>query len=128
MHQKTVIKIIGLAELLIAFIALVSFAVCFLFSTLRKPPNVFAFVVISNAISILLGVGMLCYREWARVALIFFSGYIIITKLLIFSQLLHFSGEILVFMPEELKNVISIVYHSFLILALRNPAVKTYFK
>ncbi|MBN1794262.1 MAG: hypothetical protein JW844_04805 [Candidatus Omnitrophica bacterium] len=127
MHRPVIIKIIGIAELLVAFVALASFAICFLLSTLNKPSNVFVFVVISNIISASLGIGILRHREWARATLIFFSGYIIITKLLIFSQLLHFSGEILVFIPPTLKNALSIVYHGFLIVVLRNPAVKKYF-
>jgi len=127
MKYRIIIKAVGCIELIIGSITFLNLITYSSLSITKKPMNVFIFVIISNAISVLLGLGILNYRNWARKFLIFFSGYIIITKILIFSNLLYFTGEIVTFIPNSLKDSISILYHSFLILFFIQTVVKKYF-
>lgn len=83
-----------------------------------KPLNVYVFVLITATISFILGVGMLARREWARKLLIFFSGYILITKIMKYTGLFVFKGDILTVIPVWLKDSTSFLYHFVLILVL----------
>ncbi|HNX90517.1 MAG TPA: hypothetical protein PKY78_02880 [Candidatus Omnitrophota bacterium] len=119
--RKIVFNTIGIIEMLIGITTLV---VCFAVQTWGiggfavKSPNVYIFVVTTATMSFALGVGMLFNREWARKLLIFFSGYIIITKILIYLGLLTFNGEIFKAVPTSAKNIISLLYHILLIVVL----------
>jgi hypothetical protein len=83
-----------------------------------KPLNLYVFVVITATMSFILGVGMLARREWARKLLIFFSGYILITKIMKYTGLIVFKGDILTAIPVWLKDSTSFLYHFALILVL----------
>ncbi len=127
MGNRTIIKIIGITEVLIglsSFFAAIIFSFMFIS---KRPLNVFFFVIIASVISYSIGLGLLDYKNWARLLLVFFSGYIIVTKILMFLNLLYFKGEIITFIPIELKNTISIIYHAFVKIYLTRPFVKKYF-
>jgi len=119
--KKIIFSIVGAIEVVIGLITLIS---CFVVQTWNifgytpKPFSVYVFVVVSAMISFVLGVGMLSYRDWARIALIFFSGYVVLTKIMIYSKLLVFSGEILTIVPVWSKDVVSVGYHLVLIITL----------
>ncbi|MBD3426989.1 MAG: hypothetical protein GF409_07175 [Candidatus Omnitrophica bacterium] len=83
-----------------------------------KPLNVYIFVTLTAITAFILGIGVLNRRRWAIRLLIFFSGYIILTKLLIYSGLLTFSGSIFTILPVHIKDGISILYHSLVIIIL----------
>lgn len=83
-----------------------------------KPMNLYLFVVISACTSFVLGVGLLFKREWARSLLIFFSGYVILTKILRYAGLMTFDGEIIRTIPSWTKDAISFFYHAAIILFL----------
>lgn len=125
---KLTVKVIAFLEVVIGlstFVGLIAFQLLFI-ST--KPLNVFIFVLVSSAISLGIGLGLLTYRDWARKTLLFFSMYIVFTKILIFSGLLQFNGEIITFVPDALKNSVSLLYHSFIILFFSRSNVKQFFK
>ena len=128
MKYKIIIKAVAVIEFLIGSSTLLGLISYSLLSILRKPLSVFIFVLISSAISISIGLGLFNHKEWARKTLIFFAGYIILTKLMTFSNLLQFTGEIITFIPAGFKNSISILYHSLIVLFFNQAAVKENFK
>jgi hypothetical protein len=93
----------------------------------KKPANVFLFVLVSAAASFIIGAGLFRRKEWARMPLVFFSGYIILTKMLVFTGLMKFSGEIITFIPADLKNLISILYHFFVVVYFTRMSIKKEF-
>lgn len=119
--RKIIFSIVGAIEVIIGLITLLS---CFVVQTWNifgyspKPFRVYVFVVVSAVISFVLGVGMLSYRDWARKLLIFFSGYVVLTKIMVYSKLLTFSGDILTVVPVWSKDMVSVIYHVVLIIVL----------
>lgn len=110
-----IIRSVGIIELVIGISTFISISTFSLMSISEKPINIFTFVFISSIISIIIGAGLLTHKNWARNLIVFFSGYVILTKILIYSGILHFSGEILAFIPTDIKDFTSILYHSFII-------------
>ena len=127
MSKKIIVRLIAFVELLIGLSTLFGLIKYSLLLVSKKPINVFVFVLLSSAISTVIGLGLINYREWARNLLVFFSGYVILTKILILSGLLRFSGEIITVIPATLKNCISILYHSFVIIFFNQRVIKKYF-
>lgn len=127
MNIRGIIRKVAYIELFIGVVTLSGLAASLFLSLPVKPLNVFLFVLISAVISTAIGVGILTHRRWARTLLVFFSGYIIITKVLIFANLLHFSGEIITFVSSDIKNTISLCYHGFVLIFFTRLDVKTYF-
>jgi len=124
---KKIIRAIAFIEISIGAITMVSLVTYLLFSASEKPVSVFIFVLISSMISISIGYGFFHHKEWARKTILFFSGYIVLTKILIFSGLLHFNGEVMTFIPTSLKDFISFIYHIFIIFFFNNSIVKRSF-
>ncbi len=122
-----ILILIAYVELSIGLITLFGLATYEFFHLSTKSPAVAAFVIVSNLISASLGIGLLNYRRWARALLLFFSGYVILTKLFLFLGLIKLNGEIVLFIPTGLKNTISIFYHVFIIIFLNLPSVKKLF-
>ncbi|OGX17670.1 MAG: hypothetical protein A3K83_03145 [Omnitrophica WOR_2 bacterium RBG_13_44_8b] len=126
--QKLTIRVIAFLEVLIGFTTLSSLITFQVYSVSTKPMNVFIFVLVSSLISIIIGFELMNYKNSARKALLFFSMYIVFTKLLIFANLLQFKGEIITFISGPLKNSTSLLYHSFILLLFNQPKVKEIFK
>lgn len=124
---KNTIRIIALIELAIGTITIFGLTGSALFCLSKKPPHVFIFVLVCAIISSVIGMGLVKYKEWARVLLVFFSGYIILTKVLIFLDLMHFNGEMMTLVPVGIKNLISITYHGFILLFFTRTAAKKHF-
>ena len=113
---KIFVFLIGVIEILIGVFTLFGVAIVQIADVQGiepKPLNVYLFVVVAAAVSFVLGVGVIAKREWAGKVLIFFSGYIILTKLLKYLGLLTFSGDILTVIPPRGKDAVSILYHLF---------------
>lgn len=127
MSLKGVIRIIAVTELLIGASTFLGVTGTYLFHLSKKSPAVFIFILLSAMVSGAIGLGLLAYKKWAMSSLIFFSGYIIITKVLIFAGLMHFNGEIITFIPTELKNYISVAYHICIALFLTRHKVREQF-
>ncbi|MBD3378874.1 MAG: hypothetical protein GF408_00205 [Candidatus Omnitrophica bacterium] len=119
--SRKVYLIIGTIEMLIGLFTisfLVSGKLGFLRGFPEKPLNIYIFVIVSAVISFALGAGLICMKEWARVLLVFFSGYIIIQKVLLFAGLLALNWETAVFVPAGIKNIISLFYHFVILVSL----------
>ncbi len=123
MNDRLAVKAIALIEIFIGLATLASLIIHSVLSLSTKPFNVFTFVLASAVTSAILGVGLLNYRDWARALLVFFSGYIVLTKILIFMNLLHFSGEVFTYIPTGIKNASSILYHILLVFYLTRPRI-----
>ncbi|MCX5678963.1 MAG: hypothetical protein NTY76_07675 [Candidatus Omnitrophica bacterium] len=124
---KKLIRTIAVIELSIGAFTICGITIYGLLAISRKPLNVFIFVFLAGVASSVIGMGLFNYKHWARNLLIFFSGYIILIKIMIFADLLHLNGEIMTFPPASLKNYISIAYHGFIVLFLTRQTVKECF-
>ena len=124
----TVVELIGSIELLIGLTTILFVILFDLFSIVEKPLGVFIFVMISAVLSTTIGFGILRYRRWARILIIFFSGYVICLKVLIYLNIVYFTGEILKVVPSDLKNIVSFLYHLSVIIFFTNKKVITRFK
>ncbi len=121
--MNILIKLVGLIELLIGLTTVLFVTIFSAFSIVEKPLNVFIFVVTSAVISASIGYGILNYRNWARVSVVFFSGYVIALKFLIFLNIMQFTGEIFIILPSYIKDSISVLYHAFLMIFFTHKSV-----
>ncbi|MDB4349591.1 hypothetical protein OAA99_01400 [Omnitrophica bacterium] len=117
------VELIGFIELLIGLTTVLFVTLFDLFSVVEKPLSVFIFVTLSSVISAVIGFGILRYKNWARILLVFFSGYVIILKILIYLGIVQFSGEIITVPPSYIKDFVSILYHAFIIIILNNKDI-----
>ena len=124
----TLVELIGCIELLIGLTTILFVILFDIFSIVQKPPGVFIFVLVSAALSVAIGFGILRYKRWARMLIIFFSGYVVFLKVLIYLGVVHFTGEILKVVPFYLKNISSVIYHVFVIIFFTNKSVVSKFK
>lgn len=127
MKPRTIINLIASIEVAIAMATVFGLTYSLLLSRSTKPANVFVFVLASAAISFFLGVSLFFLKNWARQLLVFFSGYVILTKILVFMNILRLEGEMITSISNPAKNTISILYHLFAIIALLRPSVKKLF-
>lgn len=127
MTTKHIIRAVAFVELLIGLSTIFSLTTLTLLSISTKPLNVFIFVTISATISAALGIGIFKYKENARSLLVFFSGYVVLTKILIFSNLMHLCCDIVTFVSPDFKNSISIAYHLLIIFFFTRNNVKKFF-
>ena len=120
--MKEFIKtIIAWIEILIGVITLFSASIVQfsnIFNVQSKPLNVYIFVILTAIMAVVFGMGLLYDGKWAIRLLIFFSGYIILTKILVYAGLLSFSGNIITIIPVPIKDGMSILYHLVLIIFL----------
>lgn len=126
--MKKMVSVIAFIEVLIGASTIIGLILHAVLALSTKPVNVFIFVFVSALASTLIGYGLFVRREWARCLLVFFSGYIIITKIMIFTGLLQFSGEIITAVPADVKNWVSVSYHCFIIVFLSEKPVRNIFR
>lgn len=124
---RAAVVFIAFVEMAIGSITIGGLSLAVVFLPSQKPFNVFVFVLGSAITSALLGLGLLTYSNLVRRLLIFFSGYVILTKILVFAGILHFTGELVTFVSSPVKNAVSILYHTFVILTLNSGLVKKLF-
>ncbi len=125
-HYRTVL-FIGIIEIAIGGITLASNFITLALSHNSKSLSVLCFVVISGIISTLLGIGLLKFRKEAYLLLLYFSSVIILSKVLIFMNVIHLNGSLETSIPGAVKNTASIVYHGFVIAYLNKPDIKQIF-
>ena len=93
----------------------------------RKPTGVFIFVLIAAAVSFLIGAGLFLKKEKARKYLVYFSGYIVIEKMLVFLGVLSLNGRVLVAVLGIPVDGISVVYHLLILWLFNKPNMKLFF-
>ena len=124
MKPKQGIVLFGLIEIGIGTATLALILQSLLTGTLPKPPNVLTFVIISSLISILLGAGLLLKCPYSRKLLIFFAGWVILSKILIFSGIIVLCCDLETTIAPDVKNLISVFYHVLIILYFHSRPVK----
>ena len=92
-----------------------------------KPLNVLIFVSITSALSFGLGAGLLWLNKTAYKILLYLVGFVILSKILIFAKIIHLNGALVPVNPN-VKNLISIIYHSLLCWYLNTSKIKKLFK
>ncbi len=119
--KKTITRLIAIIEIGIGLTTLAgTTAVQFrgVFGLAPKPWNVYIFVLITAASAFVLGMGLWSGKKWARMLLMFFAGYVLLTKLFIYLGLISLTGAAITALPPGVKDGISAVYHSFLVFFL----------
>jgi hypothetical protein len=112
---------IGLFTLLV-----VSFSIILDFNT--KPLNILIFVYVTSILSFFLGIGILRLNKQAYELLIFLCIVIILSKVLIFLNIIRLNGALETTFPPNIKNAISVIYHSLFLLYLKSKTTKSLFK
>ena len=128
MRSKQATFLFGLIEISIGTITLAVIIQNLVVGILTKPLNVLIFVIASSVLSISLGAGIILRWKYARKLLLFFAGWIILSKILIFSGIIILNGALETTVPPHVKNIISILYHLAIILYFHQPAIKTEFE
>ncbi len=128
MKPKQGILLFGLIEIGIGTVTLAAIGRNILAGFLPKPPNMLAFVITSSLISICLGAGVLLRRPYARKFLIFFAGWVILSKILIFAGIIVLCCELETSIAPNVKNIVSILYHSAVIAYFHSRSIKAEFK
>ena len=114
-------------EILIGSITLIAVILSLTQEKSAKPPEVLLFVLTTAAISTALGFGVLKANLTSYHLLLYFSSIIILSKILIFANIITFSGALETTIPSSLKDIISVLYHILLMLYFTRKPVKEYF-
>jgi uncharacterized membrane protein (DUF4010 family) len=128
MKRNWGIVVFGLIEIAIGSITLISTLVSFFIGKSTKPPQVLVFVLITSAVSLCLGIGILRRSLLSYHLLIFFAIIIIFSKVLIFAKIISLTGDLETSLPPPFKNAISLLYHSLLIWYFTRAARREYFR
>jgi spore maturation protein SpmA len=118
----------GETEVLIGLVTLISLFETRILWGITKPRSVFLFVFLTSLVSFILGIGILRYKMLARKLLMFFSGYIVLTKIFMFLNLITLSHPFEILIPSRIKNVISFIYHLTIILFFNREEIRDSFK
>ena len=127
MRHYRIILTIGIIEICIGGSTLLSNFLILALSQNNKSFNVFCFVLIAGIISTLLGIGLLKFRKEAYLLLLYFSSVILLSKILIIMNVIQLNGALETTVPGPIKNIISIIYHGFVIAYLNKPGIKQIF-
>ncbi|MBU1061826.1 MAG: hypothetical protein KJ957_03575 [Candidatus Omnitrophica bacterium] len=123
-RSKIIIRTIAIIEMLIGSGISLSFIITSLITPPGRPKSVYTFVIITSLISIVIGIGLFQYKNWARKLLIFFAGYVIVTKFLLFSNLVEFTGNTVKFVSINLKDFFSFIYHCSILVIFNLKDIK----
>lgn len=127
MKYKLGIILFSLIEILNGSITLIAVILSLIQGRSTKPLEVIIFVLATAIISTVLGFGILKYNLTCYHLLIYFSSIIILSKILIFANIITLHGALETSIPSSTKNIISILYHSLLILYFTRQSVRERF-
>jgi hypothetical protein len=125
-HNYGVI-IFGFIEICFGLITLIAVITSLILGKSQKPVEVLLFVLTTSIISLVLGIGILKRNLTSYHLLLFFAAVIILSKVLIFAKIIILAGALETSIPAEVKNTISIIYHSLLIWYFLKPNIKKQF-
>jgi len=115
-------------EIAIGIITILGVSVSIILKFNTKPLNILAFVYVTSILSLWLGLGLLNFNNKSYELLIFLAGVVIISKVLIFTGIIHLDGALETKIPLSLKNTISVLYHSALLWYLNLGSIKKLFR
>ena len=127
MRRYRILWLIGIIEILIGGITLCAVLVSSLTSSDVKTPNVLSFVIVASLISTSLGIGILQFNRTAYNLLLYFSSVILLSKLLIFLNIIQLNGDLETAISPSLKNLASVLYHGAIILYLKRISIRNLF-
>lgn len=127
MKHKLGIIFFALIEILIGIVTLTAVISNLISRTSVKPLEVVTFVLTTATISTALGFGILRCSPTSYRLLLFFSKTIILSKILIFANIISLNGALEITVPTSIKNVISIIYHSLLIFYFTRTPIRKIF-
>lgn len=124
MRPRKYIIFFGSTEIAIGMITLGAIASSIITHSSTKSLNVLIFVIISGLISTSLGIGVILRSHYFRKLIMFFAGWIILSKILVFGGIITLNGQLETFIPTGLKNIISMIYHTSIIFYFHHPMIK----
>jgi len=119
--------VFALIEIILGLITILGVSLSVLLKFNTKPANILAFVYVTSILSLWLGVGLLNFNPKSYELLIFLAGVVILSKVLIFTKIIHLNGALETKIPSDFKNFVSIIYHSALLWYLNLENVKKLF-
>ena len=122
-HYRSVL-IIGIIEILIGGITLSANFITLIFGVNTKTLNVFMFVLITSVVSTLIGIGLLKFNRLAFQLLLYFSSVILLSKILIYFDVIQLNGALETTIPSGMKRLVSLLYHGFLVYYLTRPGIR----
>jgi hypothetical protein len=127
MRHYRLLLAIGVIEILIGSVTILFNLVTLGLSQNDKTLNVLGFVLVAGTISTLIGIGLLRFKKIAYQLLLYFSSVIILSKILIFIDVIQLNGALETTLPGPVKNMASIAYHASIIVYLNKPGIKQIF-
>ncbi len=121
------ILIIGVIEILIGSITLLTTILSLLFSINKKSPSVLFFVIVAGILSLSIGLGVLSFRRLAYQLLLYFSSVVVLSKILLLMGVIQLNGSLFTPQTAGLRNTLSVIYHVFIIFILLKKDVKELF-
>ena len=121
------VLLIGAIEILIGSVTIVFNLITLGLSQNNKSFSVLCFVLAAGGMSTLIGIGILKFRRLAYQSLLYFSSVIILSKFLIYLDVIQLNGALETTVPGPVKNLVSVAYHASVIAYLNRPGVKQIF-
>jgi len=113
-------------EIVIGFVTLSTITFSLIAGLNTKPLNVLIFVYITSVLSFILGIGLLKLNRQAHELLLFFTGVIILTKILTVFGIMRLNGALETGINANVKNALSILYHLLLWCYLGRKDIKSF--
>ena len=113
--------IFALIEISLGAVTFIAVIASFVLGKSAKPPQVTVFVLTTAIISFCLGVGILRYSLHSLHLLVFLSTVIVFSKILIFAKIITLNGALETTIPQSLKDIVSVIYHSVLVWYYSHP-------
>ncbi|MBL7198004.1 MAG: hypothetical protein ISS47_07885 [Candidatus Omnitrophica bacterium] len=117
----------SLIEIVIGLFTIITVSFSLILNFNTKPLNILIFVYATSILLFFLGLGLLIFNRQAYKLLIFLASVVILSKILIFSKIIQLNGALETSIPSNLKNIISIAYHSILFWYLKLKNIKCLF-
>lgn len=127
MKVRYLVAFFGTIEILIGAITFLNVVLSIILGVSTKSLEVTVFVLVTGALSFSLGLGLLRNNRTAYHLLIFFSLIIVFSKLLIFTKIITLNGALETTIPAYFKNIISILYHTLIIIYFVRREVRCHF-
>jgi hypothetical protein len=121
------ILIIGIIEICIGGLTLLTTWFSLVSGMNTKSPNVLLFVIVAATISTSIGIGILRFKKVAYDLLLYFSSVVIFSKLMIFMGIIQLNGSLQAAVPSYFNDMISVIYHAYVIYFLKQEEIKRVF-
>ena len=127
MKHFRIVLLIGLTEILIGGITLCVTLWAMILSLNTKSFNVLIFVTGTATVSTFIGIGILKFKKAAYQLLLYFSSVVLLSKILIFMDIIHLNGAMETSIPPFIKDGTSVLYHAFVIYYLQKEDIRKIF-